>query len=218
MSCELIMASAQTQYWEELIPKIRNVYSGIVTSAANWNPPGCTDPSECELETKEWWNLMDLIGCDAYYSNINNISNYNGSYYPTTNEILKQWEPIQEQLLQLHNKWNKSVIFTEIGYCSGVNNSCDANFKINTYPPPTNESLQGMANHYDAALTAMSQYDWFLGVFWWNWATDAAFGGLNNSCMTPSYKPTETLLRVWYNATQEPPPPPTYPNQCECWL
>ena len=36
--------------------------------------------------------------------------------------------------------------------------------------------------------------------------------------MTPSYKPTEELLREWYRASVPAPPPPNYSAMCECWL
>ncbi len=75
------------------------------------------------------------------------------------------WQSVEQQMLTLHNKWNKSIIFTEIGYCSGIKANCYAN---GGKPPgsPTNQSLYAMYNQYEAALTAMTKCSWFEGVFW----------------------------------------------------
>eukprot|EP01084_Bolivina_argentea_P035512 65865_1 len=212
VSTELVTPSTQETFWRALVPKIRNIYKGILTDAANWSPPG---KNIGELVQKNWWDIVDIIGCDEYYVSFN-YGMINGSY-PTLTQLLNVWKSVEQQMFDLHNKWNKSIIFTEIGYCSGVNAKCYANG--NKAPNrPTNESLYAMYNQYEAVLTAMSKYEWFEGIFWWNWASDAAFGGDGNSCMDPKYKPTENLLREWYNATEEPPPPPNYPVTCECWL
>ena len=190
----------------------------LLTDAANWSPPNSNDTGE--LLTKQWWDLVDIIGCDEYY--IQQTYHFINGSYPTLNQLLNIWQPLEIQLLNLHNKWNKSIIFTEIGYCSGVNGSCYANKDWTSddsiIPAPTNESLYAQTIQYEAALTAMSKYSWFKGIFWWNWATDAAFGGKNNSCMDPKFKPTEYLVRKWYNATEPMPEPPSYPATCKCWL
>ena len=212
VSTELIEASTQESFWRDLIPKIRGVYSGVLTDAANWSRPGSNTG---ELAMKQWWDLVDVIGCDEYFVS-QTYRMINGSY-PSLAQLLGIWEAVEQQMLALHVKWNKSVVFTEIGYCSGVNGTCYANG--GTPPgPPTNDSLFAMYTQYEACLMAMSKYDWFEGVFWWNWDSDAAFGGETNSCMDPKYKPVEGLLRQWYHATEPQPPPPAYTATCECWL
>eukprot|EP01084_Bolivina_argentea_P124612 220823_1 len=142
--------------------------------------------------------------------------------YPTLNQLLPLWNPIKKQILNMHLKWNMNFIFTEIGYCSGIinngskSNLCHCN-GAQTFPT-TNASLYAQYNLYLAAMMSFEQYNWFKGMFWWNWVSDASFGGFNNSCMTVSYKPTENLLRQWYFTTQKQPPPPIYPAKCQCWL
>ena len=213
-STELAEVSKQEQHWRELIPKIRETYHGILTDAAAGSN-GAT-LADSEVQQKQWWDLMDIIGVDEYYiakhyEIINNT-------YPTMNQLLDKWKIIENQLLNLTKVWNKPVIFTEIGYCSGVNMSCFSNGLSPPNPQANNDSLQSQALQYEAAFVAMSQYEWWLGAFWWNWNTDAAFGGFNNSCCEPKYKPAEDVIRTWYRATEPPPAPPNYPAQCQCWL
>ena len=78
--------------------------------------------------------------------------------------------------------------------------------------------MKNQANHFEAALQAFESYDWFLGFFWWNWATDPYFVGLDNDCMTPAGKPAEDILRTWYQATIFKPPPPDLEPICDCTL
>eukprot|EP01064_Diplonema_japonicum_P031204 TRINITY_DN5512_c0_g1_i1.p1 TRINITY_DN5512_c0_g1~~TRINITY_DN5512_c0_g1_i1.p1 ORF type:complete len:397 (+),score=94.87 TRINITY_DN5512_c0_g1_i1:50-1192(+) len=211
VSCELIAASKEEQHWRNLIPKIRNAYNGTLTDSANWSPPN----GPGELTDKKWWDLMDVIGCDEYY--IKQYYNLIDGKYPTMEQLLAAWAPVEVQMAALHQKWNKPIVFTEMGYCSGFGADCFANGGKVTHAP-TQESLDSQATQFEAALTAMTKYDWFEGVFWWNWATDAAFGGMNNSCMDPKFKPAENVLRKWYKATEPIPAPPMYPPVCSCWL
>ena len=216
VSCELVTASNKTSHWRKLVPLIRDVYNGTLTDSANWAPPG--QPGE--ENDKTWWDLVDVIGIDEYQVKAFNATAYKNGSFPTMADLAEVWRPIEKQLEALHKKWNKTIIFSEMGYCSGNEGYCFANgVRPPMSPLTTNASLQAQATQYDAAMTAMVKYEWFEGVFWWNWATDAAFGGTNNACMDPKFKPAEDMLRKWYNATQpKPSPPPGMAPICECWL
>ena len=216
VSTELAIASNQTSFWREsIIPVVKNVYNGLLTSAAEWSYPNSTTSGE--LECKEWWDLMDYIGCDEYYVK-HGFSMINNSY-PTLNELLNIWNNVEIQMYNMYLKWNKTILFTEIGYCSGINGNCYANDNIlpSNITQTTNESLYSQYTQYEGVFISMTKYKWFKGIFWWNWVTDAAFGGDTNPCMDIKFKPTENLLRKWYNATEPQPQPPDYSQTCECW-
>eukprot|EP01084_Bolivina_argentea_P047096 86761_1 len=219
VSTELIIASQQEALWRELIPKIRNVYSfGKLICSAHWSWPNNTDTlptnGSGELTDKRWWDLMDIIGADEYY--MNHVK-FNTSY-PSLTQYLNAWAPIQQQFINMNNYWNKTMVVTEIGICSGFDGSCGAVNGNSAKHAPTNQSLYGQVTLYESVLIAFTNYSFFEGIFFWNWNTDNAFGGLNNSCITPAYKPAEDLLREWYYATEPKPFPPNYKAQCECWL
>lgn len=209
VSCELVTASEQEHFWRNLVvPAIRAIYTGLVTDAANWGT---------EAVNKTWWDTVDIIGIDEYDIQKHDVF-VNGSFISEA-KLLAAWRPVEARIEKLHRKWNKPVIFTEIGYCSGLGGKCFANSPV---PPPvpatSNASLGSQVLQYHTALAVMSKYPWFEGVFWWNWATDAAFGGDGNACMDPKFKPTEALLRLWYNATVPAPPRPNRDPICKCWL
>ena len=217
VSTELIIVSEQEELWRTLIPKVRAVYDGILTDAAHWSWPNDSVilPSNGlgEFTDKRWWDLMDIIGVDMYYLSHVEFD----ETYPNLTAFINAWQPIERQLLQMANYWNKSIIFTEIGECSGYERGCTGNGNVAKIMP-TNESMYSQRTFYESVLMSFTKYPFFEGIFWWNWDTDAAFGGLNDSCLTPAYKPAEGLLREWYYATEPQPPPPDYMVQCGCWF
>jgi len=224
VSCELIVATTcsycQSKWTTQIIPAIRTIYGGELTISANWADPLTNAGEVTEIE---WWHAVDIIGVDEYFIKSVSGNGINGSY-PTMEQLLAYWTLIEQQMQSLNDKWHMQILFTEIGYCSGVvsgtNDTCWCNGQQSERPSlPTNESLYAQYNQYEAAFTAMSKYKWFAGFFFWNWPTDAAFNGFDNSnsCMTPSYKPTEQLLRKYYEASVPQPDPPSYPAQCVCW-
>jgi hypothetical protein len=217
VSCELVEASKQDAHWRQVIALLRHIYKGTLTDSANWSPPNA-QPGQGEVTDKTWWDAVDVIGVDEYYVTWAHSRELANGTYRTLDELLDLWAGIEVQLAGLHRKFNKSVLFTEIGYCSGVNGSCFKNTAVQPANRTSSASLEAQATQFEAALAAMTKYPWFLGVFWWNWATDAAFGGEGNSCMDPKFKPAEAVLRKWYGATLPAPTPPSYPPVCECWL
>lgn len=44
-------------FWNQLIPKVRNIYRGKLTYAANWD----------EYKRTPFWSQLDFIGIDAYF-------------------------------------------------------------------------------------------------------------------------------------------------------
>ncbi len=76
VSTELVTPSTQETFWRGLVPKIRGIYNGILTDAANWSPPG---QNSGESVLKKWWDIVDIIGCDEYYIS-QHYSMINGSY------------------------------------------------------------------------------------------------------------------------------------------
>jgi len=79
-------------------------------------------------------------------------------------EIKTAWEPIQQTLAATSSKFNKKVIFSEIGYAS-----------FDRAPIAPNECCSGNPNLetqdvlFEAFFETVWQQDWFKGVFWWSW-------------------------------------------------
>ena len=100
---------------------------------------------------------MDVIGIDGYYD-------VDG---PDLGSKVLAWSEHLELGARLHQQYNRSIIFTEIGYCSGL---CK---RTHT---PSRTDYAAHAEHYQAVFEAFrnvtysgsSGNGWFLGSFWWN--------------------------------------------------
>jgi len=98
---ELYITTTQhEQKWRNIIKEIRKVYSGQLTYAANFHK---------EYEEIKFWDALDYIGVQAYFA-LTNKEN------PSLKELRKGWIPHHRRLKQFHEKWQKPIVFTEIGY------------------------------------------------------------------------------------------------------
>ena len=136
---------------------------------------------------------------------------FNSTFPVTVENAVIAWQPVVGQLHNLSTTWNRDVIFTEIGYCSGKNGCND-----NQGSPDKQVQMETLYN--GTFMVWNESVTWFKGIFWWNWVSDNAYGGNDTGCMTPSYKPSENVIRYYYEATKQPPPPPNYSAVCTCWL
>ena len=55
-------------------------------------------------------------------------------------------------------------------------------------------------------------------MYWWNWTTDPAFGGLDNECMDPKGKYAELVLIDYYGGKPYKMNPSNAAPQCLCTL
>jgi len=173
--------------WRQVIQSVRQIYKGPLTYAA------MTDD---EISNITWWDALDAIGIDAYYS-------LTQSYNPTVPELVKAWQPIIVTLGELSERWNRPVIFTEIGYQSlaGTN-------QMSSKTDTTTLDLQEQANCYQAVFEALKGKSWWRGVFWWGWDTSLNDGGPQDTGYTGKNKPAENTLRAYYSGVTVPLPSP----------
>jgi len=165
--------------WRNLIKIARSNYNGMLTYSASWGG---------EETAITWWNELDYISIDAYYP----LIPFDPS--PSIEDLVEEWDGVINKgafdmkmgLQGLSEHWNKSIFFSEVGYCSG---QCPVGESVN---------LQYQENHYAAVFEAFKDEPWFSGVFWWNWLSDPSFGGEYNYCYTLQSKPTEKMVRRWY--------------------
>jgi hypothetical protein len=194
---ELTATQSREANWRAVISELRNIYSGPLTYAANHG-------SENDVT---WWDAVDYIGVDAYYP----LTDKND---PTVAELIAAWQPRISSLENLASVWNKSIIFTEIGYRSqdGTNQR-----PWDTQGGGTVD-LQEQADSYRAAFESLSHQPWFAGMHWWAWRTDPFQGGPCDDGRTPYDKPAEDVLRYWYGANprvSKPGPQPDYSQTME---
>lgn len=171
------------QYWQKLIKKIRKVYSGKLTYAANWD----------EFKRVSFWKDLDFVGIDAYFPLSDQKS-------PSIDDLERGWQPHKNEVIQVQSKFNKPVLFTEYGYRS-------VNF---TGKEPWNSGrIKGDVNleNQQKALQALyNQFwkeDWFAGGFVWKWFHNhKEVGGQDNNRFTPQNKPAELTIKKTYESSR----------------
>ena len=150
-------AIKQEQRWRDIIANIRKVYSGQLTYAANFYK---------EYEEIRFWDALDFIGIQAYFP----LSKKDA---PSLNELEKGWTPYFRKLKKLHQKWNKPIVFTELGYRS----SKDAAIRPWEWEqrgdiPKDLISHKTQAYCYEAFFQTFWKEDWMAGVFLWKWTPE----------------------------------------------
>jgi len=172
---ELTMTQGQVARWTALIQGIRLAVTGTPITliyACNW--------ASTPLFVPAWsGTLLDAIGVDGYFP----IDDATGGW--------PHWTPL---LADIATTYNKSIIFTEFGYCS----MDDANIApYNCTIEPLN--LQEQANDYSYVYGNLSTQSWFQGTFPWAWGTDPKAGGPMDNGYTPQGKPlTLAVLSSYY--------------------
>lgn len=166
----------RTADWRHIIAQIRQTYSGPLTYASNWG----------EEEHVEFWDDLDYIGVDAYYPLTDTL-------HPSVSDLIAAWEEPYSILEQLTQRWNKPVIFTEIGYPS-IEGAAWRPWAGETRPL----DLEVQADAYEAVFQKFGDQTWWKGVYWWNWDPNYMQGGSYDLSFVPQGKPAEEVLRYYY--------------------
>ncbi|MGH9464654.1 MAG: glycoside hydrolase family 113 [Thermoanaerobaculia bacterium] len=175
-------AAARPQAWRDLIAQVRDVYSGKLTYAANWNG---------EFEEIAFWDDLDWIGIQAYFP----LAEHER---PTLEELVAGWRRHLPALEALHRRTGKPILFTEIGYRS-VASAAIAPWR---WPEEAAETIDidTQARCYEAFFAAVWPQPWLAGAFFWKWypRAKAHFEVPWATDFTPQGKPAEEVLRRYY--------------------
>ena len=166
-------------YWKILIQKIKKVYKGKLTYAANWD----------EFKRVPFWNELDYIGIDAYFP-------LTAKKTPTIEDFEAGWQPHKIEIQKTQKKFNTPVLFTEYGY-----RSIDFTGKKPWDSKRITGSINLLAqkNGLQAIHNQFWKEDWFAGGFIWKWFhKHIEVGGENNNRFTPQNKPAQDLLKKLY--------------------
>ena len=174
---ELMGTTHREKEWRDLIAEIREVYDGVLTYGAHAD----------EVWTLPFWDGLDYIGVSAYFALADRPS-------PTHSEMVTAWEPHVARLERLAARWNRPVLFTEIGYRS-VDFAAQYPWKFDDTTPV---NLQLQADAYTAFFEAVWPKKWLAGVHWWKWRSSLDDGGPSNDDFTPRAKPAEEVLKQFY--------------------
>lgn len=170
-------------FWEQLIDKVRAVYSGKLTYAANWD----------NYQNVRFWKKLDFIGIDNYYP----ISDQK---LPEVDDMMEAWKPFKAEMKAFSEKLDRQVIFTEYGYRS-IDQTAWKQWLLPEHWEKTegNVNLTAQVNAYSALYKTYWNEPWFAGGFIWKWyARDGEVGGSEDRDYTPQHKPVEALIKAWY--------------------
>eukprot|EP01128_Nolandella_sp_AFSM9_P000601 TRINITY_DN10750_c0_g1_i2.p1 TRINITY_DN10750_c0_g1~~TRINITY_DN10750_c0_g1_i2.p1 ORF type:complete len:420 (-),score=89.03 TRINITY_DN10750_c0_g1_i2:1039-2148(-) len=201
---ELMNAAVQTAHWRKIIAVVKSIFKGKLIYAANF--VGEVNGKPYSPSVVEFWDELDFIGVDAYYSLAPENSN------PTFAQLQAAWTTPLHQLKTLSQSFNKSVIFTEIGYPSQVGSYYHPNnFDMKL---ATDLRLQNELYTVFFETVAVPNPDWFEGVYWWAWWTDPLAGGQGDyrNLYTPQNKPSRAILHKYYAPANTSPAPPRDPS------
>lgn len=170
---------ARPDYWQQLIVKIKTIYHGKLTYAANWN----------EYRRTSFWKDLDYIGVDAYFP----VSQMKT---PTVADCKAGWQAHKLLLKTFSEENNKPILFTEFGYRSmdfAGNEPWQSNHNIKTI------NLEGQANATEALFEEFWNEPWFAGGFVWKWHHDhPETGGSDNNRFTPQNKLAQEVITRFY--------------------
>jgi len=167
-------------YWSDLITKVRAIYKGKLTYAANWN----------EYLKTPFWEQLDYIGIDAYFP-------VSDSKTPTIEECLLGWVKHKKSIKAFSEKYGKPILFTEFGYRS-IDYAGKAPWTVDRIESKVN--LDAQSNTTKALFLTFWKEEWFAGGFVWKWFINHdKVGGIENNRFTPQNKPAEQVIKAQYN-------------------
>lgn len=168
-------------FFKQLIKKIRYIYKGRLTYAANWD----------NYQKIKFWSDLDFIGIDGYFP-------ISLKKTPSKLELEKGWEKTVIKLKAFSNLTNKKIIFTEFGYRS-CDYSSGKQWEIeNNKNIPINYSNQN--NGYEVFFEKVYTQDFVAGGFIWKWySNENELKLFKKNNYTPQRKPAEYIINKWYS-------------------
>lgn len=179
---ELEMTSDRAEDWEQIIAAIRKVYSGKLVYAANFT----------EFEHITFWDKLDYIGIQAYFPLADD-------HNPSLEELKEGWGRQLPKVEKVVKKYQKPVLFTEIGYC----NTVDAAIEPWVWPNERKEiefSETAQALCYEAFFESAWPKSWLAGVYFWKWYPNRHD---REPDFTPQGKKAELVMAKYFTKDQD---------------
>ncbi|MEM0998742.1 MAG: hypothetical protein AAGN35_16910 [Bacteroidota bacterium] len=166
--------AAEPVFWSDLIERVRMIFPGELTYAANWD----------EYGEMPFWDRLDYIGVDGYFPLVD-------AALPEVDDLVVAWEGDRRGLHNMQRNYCKPVLFTEMGYRS-ADYAAWEHWKMSN--PRINLSAQ--ANAWEAWFRVFWAEDWIAGAFVWDWRSNR-IDSYNNE-WTPQGKPAGEVIADWF--------------------
>ena len=169
-------------YWKQLIYEIKQVYSGKLTYAENWD----------QFQNVPFWDQLDYVGIDAYFP-LKTSS-------PTVAVLTELWKPYVDNLKAFSEKYNRKIVFTEMGYRSidqPTSKPWDYSLREQAF------NVQTQADALEALFVSFENKSWWAGGFIWKWFPDYAnSAGTSDTTFSAQNKPAETVISHYFTNWQ----------------
>lgn len=167
--------------WSVLIQQIKAIYTGKLTYAANWYH---------EYEKVPFWDQLDYIGIQAYFP-------LSASGNPTLEELENNWKKHIEAIALVHKKFNKPVLFTELGYKS-IKGTSEKPWEWNSAKGLYSKiSQKEQLLCYQSFFNTIWKEPWFHGIHIWEWQGHGVSDGANTN-FTLEGKPALNLIAKYF--------------------
>lgn len=180
--------------WRRLIRDVREVFSGHLTYAANWYR---------EYEEIEFWDELDSIGIQGYFPLAEHPE-------PTVADLMRGWERHTPAIEAVRERWDKPVVFTEIGYRTAPGVAADPWTWPDRRTPGQEIDVAVQARAYEAFFRTFWDRPWVEGAFFWKWKPWPRAGlpaeSLEAPSFSPQLEPTFGVLSAWYGREPEASP------------
>lgn len=174
-----LAVQARPQYWSALPDRIREVYSGELVYAANWD----------EYVSVPFWEKLDYIGVDGYFPLVHTPN-------PSLEQLAAAWVPVKRDLEEVAQQFGRPILFTEFGYQS-ADGAAGNHWEVKHDSAFINEALQAKA--YQALFSQLWQEPWFAGGFFWKWHFEERRHERRAADFTPQHKEAEQVILQWYS-------------------
>ena len=179
---ELVRATLEyPDRWREMIAKLRRVYGGQLTYAANWGQ---------EFENITFWSDLDVIGLNSYYPLATTAK-------ATDKDLAAGAERWMRLADSISTAAGRPLWLTEVGYRSvegaWINPHAEAGDRL--------ASVRDQQRSYRALLSAAQSSRRLTGMFVWKWPSYLGYTDRWDSAdrgYTPGGKPAGHLLREFY--------------------
>ena len=112
----------------------------------------------------------------------------------TVTQPVAGWTTVYARLARLHARWNKPIMFTEIGVRSIVR-AAQAPWD---WQASGRVDLVVQRRWYQAALRTFAARKWMKGLFFWQWSPYPSTTSASERSYSPYGKPADAVLCSWF--------------------
>ena len=164
--------------WRAIIKKIRGLYSGPITYAANWGE---------EFEQLSFWDELDFIGLNCYYPLSDKEAVDKRELKQAFAEVLQKAEAVSK-------RYNKPLVLTEVGFRSVANSWKNPHAEASGRS--ADEECQRIC--YEVLFEGIQDKEWIKGLFLWKWPSYLEYRQGNPKGFSPTGKEAEEVVGKWF--------------------